>query len=240
MSDFNSHCACTPAVPHEYAPTGTYTTVTGLNTYTAKPSYSNSPTSAIIAIHDIFGFNAKSKTFQGADRLASQTGSVVLMPDFFGSEAVPLGLPADEQMKKVRELLAGKANVGMAVEKVREIVEAVKSEPQYGSVRKIGIYGLCWGGKVAVASSQANTPFAASAQAHPGMVVVEDAEKLTIPHLALFSKQDGEPELIEAYSKALEAKMDASSEKYERMSHGWMGARAFQDPEDAVEGFERG
>lgn len=68
----------------------------------------------------------------------------------------------------------------------------------------------------------------------------EDAEKLTVPFICLFSKEDGTPELMKEYQEALEKKSENVVETYGTMRHGWMGARGnFQD-EEVIKEYERG
>ena len=94
--------------------------------------------------------------------------------------------------------------------------------------------------KIIALSSGKDTPFKASGQAHPGRLVVEDAKAMTVPHICLFSKEDGSPELVEDYQKALNEKKENVVERYGNMVHGWMAGRSdFQDPE-VVKEFERG
>ena len=64
---------------------------------------------------------------------------------------------------------------------------------------------------------------------------------MTIPHICLFSKEDGTPELCEKYGNALREKNKENVvDKYATMVHGWMGARSnFEDPE-VVKDFEKG
>ena len=68
----------------------------------------------------------------------------------------------------------------------------------------------------------------------------EDAEKLTIPFICLFSKEDGTPELMKEYWEALEKSSENVVEKYGSMHHGWMGARANLEDKDNLKEFERG
>ena len=100
-----------------------------------------------MAVYDIFGFCPQ--TFQGADRLAESVKCLLLMPDFFEGEPLPLSLyppDTDEKKKIAMEFMAGPANVDKTVEK---LVEAVKeAKEKYGTVKSWGTYGLCWGGKV--------------------------------------------------------------------------------------------
>lgn len=68
----------------------------------------------------------------------------------------------------------------------------------------------------------------------------EDAEKLTIPFICLFSKEDGTPELVKEYGEALEKSKENVVERYGSMHHGWMGARANFEDKDNLKEFERG
>ncbi len=67
----------------------------------------------------------------------------------------------------------------------------------------------------------------------------EDAEKLAIPHICLFSKEDGSPEAVADYKKILQKGEANVVEQYATMPHGWMGARGLGD-EEVVKEFERG
>lgn len=69
----------------------------------------------------------------------------------------------------------------------------------------------------------------------------EDAEKMTIPHICLFSPQDGNPDLMKEYTQILKAEGKSNYvEIYSSMFHGWMGARANLENEDNAKEFERG
>jgi dienelactone hydrolase len=50
--------------------------------------------------------------------------------------------------------------------KLTAVVEAAKAK--YPNVTSWGSIGFCWGGKIAVKISGANSPLKASAQVHPG------------------------------------------------------------------------
>lgn len=68
----------------------------------------------------------------------------------------------------------------------------------------------------------------------------DDAEKLTVPFICLFSKQDGTPELVQEYTETLEKNKENVVEKYGSMHHGWMGARANLEDKENLKEFERG
>ena len=69
----------------------------------------------------------------------------------------------------------------------------------------------------------------------------EDAQGMTIPHICLFSPQDGTPDLRKEYTQILEVEGKSNYvEIYSSMFHGWMGGRANLENEDNAKEFERG
>lgn len=68
----------------------------------------------------------------------------------------------------------------------------------------------------------------------------EDAEKLTVQFICLFSKEDGTPELMREYQDALEMKKENVVGAYGTMRYGWVGAGADFDDKDVVDELERG
>lgn len=100
-----------------------------------------------------------------------------------------------------------------------------------------GIQG-CWYGASWV--SQSSLRFDLYLTERYRRLVKEDAEKLTIPFICLFSKEDGTPELVKEYGEALEKSKENVVEKYGSMHHGWMGARANLEDEENLKEFERG
>lgn len=64
---------------------------------------------------------------------------------------------------------------------------------------------------------------------------------MKIPYCCLFSKEDGTPEAVEAYTQALMSNgNDNVVENYSTMHHGWMGARANLQDEGNEKEYERG
>ena len=91
------------------------------------------------------------QTLQGADRIAESVGALVLMPDFFKGEPLPLSLyppDTDEKKKTAMSFMATTANIDGNVVKLVEVVKEAKGKGEYESVKNWGTYGLCWGGKV--------------------------------------------------------------------------------------------
>ncbi len=83
--------------------------------------------------------------------------------------------------------------------------------------------------------------FKASGAAHPGRIEVEDAKALTIPHIVLFSKEDGTPEAVEEYGNAVKDAGEGNVvDKYDDMVHGWLSARSNFEDAEVVKQFEKG
>ncbi|KEF62863.1 uncharacterized protein A1O9_00836 [Exophiala aquamarina CBS 119918] len=237
MKMTSTACKTTPAIVLEgYKPRGVYETVSGLNTYVTGPK---NATSGIVDIYDVFGFS--SQTLQGADILAARTNSIVIIPDFFNGESVSHDwLPADSEEKKtlLTKFLSEKAAYPQNVGLLLGVAEDCKK--RFPCAKKWAAFGLCWGGKVAVLASGSDSPFVASGQTHPGSIDKADAQKLTIPHIVLASK-DEPAEVILAYKEILEASgKDGLVETYSSMWHGWMGARANLTEDDGRKQYMRG
>lgn len=69
---------------------------------------------------------------------------------------------------------------------------------------------------------------------------VADAEKIRIPYICLFSPQDGERSVLDAYGAVLKKRSNSYVEVFENMQHGWMSARADLSDEKGRKEFERG
>ena len=184
MAEVDKACCSLPAVTtHDYKPKGTYIKLAGLDVCESNPesnlrnahltpSLSDAigpanPTRALIAIYDIFGLVPQ--TLQGADLLSHSLNSLILMPDFFKGNALPLNLyppDTDEKKKFAGEFMQGPANIDANVHKLAEVM--LDAKKSYSSVKSWGCYGLCWGGRLAALSSAAGTEFRVAGTAHPG------------------------------------------------------------------------
>ncbi|KAL1857996.1 hypothetical protein Plec18170_003220 [Paecilomyces lecythidis] len=225
-----------PVVPQGYTAKGRYETLGRFKTYVTGPV---DATVGLIGIYDIFGLAIQ--TIQGADLLASRLNAVVLVPDLFhGDAARHEWFPPDNQEKKdlLAAFISSKAAFPANVEALWELVGA--SKIKFSRVQNWGAYGLCWGGKVAVLLSGPNTPFTATAQTHPAQIDKADAEKLTIPHLVLASKDEA-ADAVREYARIIDNNgIGGHVETYTSMWHGWMGARAKLDDEHARAEYSRG
>lgn len=230
-------CSRNAVVTGEYTPKGTYTKIAGLDVYQTGDASSKR---AVFFVYDAFGL--ASQTLQGADRLASSVNALVLIPDFFEGEPIGLDVfPIDSEEKKVRaqKFMAEKADSAKGASTALNVRK--EAGEKFSGVESWGAFGLCWGGKVTALLSGEGTLFKAAGAAHPGLLVTEEAERMKIPYCCFFSKEDGTPEAVEAYTQALMSNgNDNVVENYSTMHHGWMGARAnLQDKENEKE-YKRG
>ena len=134
---------------------------------------SETASKGIVDVYDIFGH--KPQTLQGADLLAAHTGAVVVVPDFFKGEVLGTDiLPIDSDEKKARmgAFFQGPANIGNNVKNLIAVRKAL-ADKFPAAEGHWGVFGLCWGGKIAVlATADGNEGhgrrFNVSGTAHPG------------------------------------------------------------------------
>ncbi|KAJ5771427.1 uncharacterized protein N7511_003478 [Penicillium nucicola] len=225
-----------PVTSQGYSPKGYYETIAGLKTYVTGNVGGKM---GLVDLYDVFGL--ASQTLQGADLLAVRLNAVVLVPDFFNGDPLkPEYVPADteEKKQKIAEFLDQKASFTRNTTVLLEAIQKYKS--RFPSVGKWGAFGLCWGGKVTVLASGANSPFAASGQVHPGRMDMADAAQITIPHIVLASK-DEPVDAVTGYARVINSNESGGHvETYPTMWHGWMGARADLDVEESRSEYTRG
>ncbi|KAA1468457.1 dienelactone hydrolase [Dentipellis sp. KUC8613] len=224
----NIACCTVPAVQSDYTPKGSIRPYAGFKSaYITGPATSET---AVVCVYDIFGF--KPQTQQGADRLADALHARVVMPDFFEPnrpwDTAQFPPRTDAARAQLQAFFGGTANPQKNVEKLLCVGRALRGE----GVRRIGVYGLCWGGKVSIlAGGVADTPFDAVGVLHPAMLKAEDTIPLDLP-LAIYITKD---ESLEEYqkivkimkNKAVADKVD--NELYQDMFHGFAGARGDLD-----------
>ncbi|KAK6508871.1 hypothetical protein TWF481_003638 [Arthrobotrys musiformis] len=225
-------CLCTPSVPAEgYDAKGTFQEINGLKLYFTGPTASNS---AIVFIYDAYGY--ADQVLAGADLLSDLSGSLVIVPDVLGDAAIsPKYRSFDQISEEIKKpLLAtfmGKINEFRDFP--GQILDGLeKWGDLWPSVEKWGVFGLCFGGKLAVLLSQKATPFLVSGQAHPSFLANGDPDLVTIPHICLASK-DENPERIAEYKTVMGEQGHVNT--YPKDIHGWMGAKAdLTDPDQKI------
>lgn len=82
-----------------------------------------------------------------------------------------------------------------------------------------------------------DTPFAACVQCHPGWPGPDIASQVSIPLLALCSKDEPESEFMD-FKPAL--KVEHGFEMFPEMVHGWLSARADLSKPAVQEDFDKG
>lgn len=194
-----------------------------------------SATKAIFVLYDIFGYSHP--IIRGVDKLAD-AGFRVFMPDFFEGNPAPMSLmpldgPPDEDA--MDKFCAERGDTKKTMKRMSELLKhCEKLQP---SIKTWGLLGYCWGGYVCQYAIGADTPFTACVECHPGFPEVEVAEAVTIPLMALCSKDEPEKDFAH-FQPAL--KVPNYFEVFETMVHGWLSARAELDKDDVLTEFNRG
>ncbi|KAK6537030.1 hypothetical protein TWF281_001233 [Arthrobotrys megalospora] len=221
----------------QYQEKGGYEDVNGFNCYIAAPQ--PTPETGVLFIFDIFGFYKQ--TLQGADILAlTDPGHVVVMPDFFFGKPMDLELFGKPEGKEaLASFFQNEANLETTKASALKVLEGLKQK--FPSVKKWGIFGLCWGGKATtLISKDAANGFAASAQAHPAMLDPKDFVDFPVPHLCLSSMHESK-EHADEINAILNSRSDGSyGTIYSKDIHGWMGARSNLKNQAEKESYEKG
>lgn len=138
------------------------------------------------------------------------------------------------------------AGIGSTTKYGDKLLTIAKDLKAHG-VSKLGLYGLCWGSKVAgtwsvrtdtVPACGPSTPFDAYVQIHPSFVAPEDANNVSIP-FASFTSKDESGEVVDAFLKNAAAN-PANQGKfvhhhYPENHHGFAAARAnLNDPSNVA------
>jgi len=235
-------CKTIPPVVHEgYERKGEIKEYGGLNCYVSHPT--PLPQTGVLIIYDIFGLPFD-QTAQGADIVAlTEPGHLVIVPDFFKGEPLDISnYPPDtkEKQQKVNEFFTTKADIAKTIAAATKVIEDVKAK--FPDVKKWGVFGYCWGGKVATLLAKETDHFSASVQVHPAFLDAKDIEdKPDIPHLLLASK-DEPPEAVKAYQESIHKRGDKHSKLhvFNDSIHGWMAARANLSKAEEKKHYEEG
>ncbi|RFU78627.1 dienelactone hydrolase [Trichoderma arundinaceum] len=237
-------CCKLAPVTADYTPKGKYEKIAGINTYIVGPEDASR---GIVHIYDIFGIWPQ--TIQGADRLSAQSGSLVLVPDFFDGKGLDQGdIPNDTEEKTQRVYAFFNSTANPQDNLIKLLALRKELAEKYPAIEgHWGLFGLCWGGKLTVlACGEGNEGvgrrFTASGTAHPGyksnsLLDEADAKAQTAPHILLASK-DEPADKVALYKEIMGDKVETTT--YETMHHGWMGARSDLKNEENIKEFERG
>ena len=224
MSQMNKACCSIPPVKTDYQPKGRMEKCAGIDSYVIGPADSKT---ALVCVYDIFGFWDTTK--QCADLLSEVMNTKVVMPDFLRGHPWPIdGFPPrnDEEGKKLGEWFGTIASVP---DRSKDL-ESVAAELKKNGAEKLGLYGFCWGGKVASLAGKAGTPFSGVSIIHPAMIAPEESKELTVP-MAFFPSKDEPRDECDKYWDTLKSSHPELVEKsvyhyYGDMFHGFASARA--------------
>jgi dienelactone hydrolase len=171
---------------------------------------------------------------RGADLVAealskSTSGPVaVIVPDWFdGTVADKSWVPpvSDEQKQKLGNFIQTKASPELVVPRVIKFAQALQHHTILSQVQKLGLFGFCWGGKLASIACQqsANNIFTVAVQTSPARVDPEEAKNILVPMALLTSEDEDQETLIKFYENL--PTQDKLLERFDNQIHGWMSGR---------------
>ncbi|KAJ3131313.1 hypothetical protein HK100_006525, partial [Physocladia obscura] len=222
-------CALKASFNSEYTPTGHDVQVISTDDYYAAPPSGVTSTKAVVWVYDIFGMHANTR--QAADLLAKQLGVHVIAPNFF----------RDEKCDRAGGRAALMAFVGKHsyAAHVRDDVRAVLAWLAADKhVTSVAVFGLCWGGRIAVnAGQESGEDWAlvkAVGSAHPSLLTADDGKTLAVP-LCLLPSSGEDTAIMDAIFHDVKANTNIAEKsvhvRFNDMPHGFVGAGAdFNDP----------
>jgi dienelactone hydrolase len=202
-------------------------------------------TQAIVLVYDIFGWTNNAE--QLADALARNGNFLVVVPDFMKGQAwdpsnipptrdgkFPVGVDPEDGLECLLNWIM--THPTCKVDRADEVKAVKEYLVKNHSITKLGLVGLCWGGKVCfvAANKENNNLVDAVATCHGSFLGAADVEAVDIPVCLLNSKE--EPETYRTEVKpVLDRKAFASKNVYKdfpSMHHGWMGTRGVSSVND--------
>jgi dienelactone hydrolase len=229
---------------HKGLPQGKEEAVHGLNTYIVGNR--DNPRGIIVIYSDIFGLALPNNKLI-ADAYAKSGEWLVYLPDFFkgdpmGLKFADVAIPVDKSKQSGLSFFTGmlasapslvmwfgRHKVGPTSKTCVDFLTALRRETP--SSRKIGIVGMCWGGKYALRAGREKEmveidgekkPLVDAAVAlHPSnLVLPEDVEDLVVPTSCGWGLEDSNTK-IETKQKVEEvhAKSKAAGKKLPEIEH---------------------
>jgi dienelactone hydrolase len=169
-------CVCVRGFTDVGTPRGEDGHVGGCPAYLVRPPAAEAPTRALIICPDIFGHTPTNVRLI-ADRLAEEAGLLVVVPDLYDGDAVPLSFLNNRFDLQPWFQRHGDAAV---LPHLRAIVTALGAQ---GCVR-VGAQGYCWGGRFAILLGGQEQLAHVVVACHPSRVAMpQDVEALQAPAL---------------------------------------------------------
>ncbi|CAF3616674.1 unnamed protein product [Rotaria sordida] len=206
------HCA-DPGANQTHQPQGHEEQVAGVNIYKTGQGKS-----AIVLFTDIFGYTFIN-TRKLADRFANDTGTTVLIPDYFHGD------PMNPTIPNYRDLLPDwlkRHPTTEACEIADKFISTIK-----GHYESIQVIGFCYGAKVVVyliTHPELSSTIKAAIVGHPSMLVKEEAKQIRRPILFLCAEIDHifTPDIEEYFEKELATSGFGTFLKYPGTVHGFI------------------
>jgi len=240
----NKKCCCPtdvkPAV-NDYKGTGSR--IVSLEGLGFDMYVTGSGDNAILFAYDIFGLTPNVE--QVADQLATLGGFLVVVPDFMrGQQWHHANVPPTKEGKFPDGVEPADGpdclftwvmtHPNCKVDRNEEISKIKKYLVKEYGIKKLGMTGFCWGGKVAFLAGTDSELVQAIATCHGSLLEKTDVEAVKVPVCMLDSKEEPEAHRTE-FQPILESKPFADKNMYKlfsTMHHGWMGTRGIGSVND--------
>ena len=223
--------------------------------YVARPK-ANGRFPAVIVVNEVFGLHAY---IMDVCRRLAKLGYAVVAPGFFDRAGDPAPLTM-AQFADIQKIVAA-ANDQQVMSDVGSTLQFLRGQ-LYADMRKVGITGFCWGGKVVWNACETYPDFKAGVAwygqmappptpapntpppdpAHPRLWPIEHVADLKCPVLGLYGGKDPLSLAVPTMRDALTAAGKTGSEiiVYQDAGHGFHADyRASYVEADAIDGWQR-
>jgi len=217
------HCLTGKPIHSNYTPKGSEREIGNLTVY---ESDNRSSKRLLIAVYDIFGFSDNMK--EVVDTIADLYGFRVVMPDFFrGFWWDEANFPPSNP-EEMQEWLQNNGSWDQIVK--YDIQTVVNEFSLRENITEVGIFGMCWGGKVATLAATESAGIKVAGIVHPSSVANSEATGVRVP-MYLMPTND-EPDML-PFLEVLREKFGSNCghRRFDDMFHGFAGARGnFSNP----------
>jgi len=217
------HCLKDKPVHSDYAPKGSEYEIGNVTVYETD---NRSAKRVLIAVYDIFGLTNNMK--EVCDTIADMYDFRVVMPDFFrGFWWDENNFPPADPEEMQRWLQSNGSWDNIVQWDIKTVINAFATRD---NITEVGIFGMCWGGKVATLASTFVDEIKVAGLVHPSSVNNSEVDGVKNPMYLLPSQN--EPDMIPFY-EVLKEKFgnNTGHRRFNDMFHGFAGARGnFSNP----------